>query len=190
MHVIKSFSKEEKVDAINILLLAFSSDPFQRYMMPDPSIYFRNSTIWFNNAIKQSILVKGVWGTENYSGVAVWFPPKHKIEFEVIQKTFKDFPSVIEKDIYQYFKEFGKNKPDEAWYLEYLGVDPNSQSLGIGSQILKNSLAKIDDLNQPAYLESSNPKNMSLYKRHGFETIKKIQFGEGPALHTMYREAR
>ena len=111
MHVIKSFSKEEKVDAINILLLAFSSDPFQRYMMPDPSIYFRNSTIWFNNAIKQSILVKGVWGTENYSGVAVWFPPRHKIEFEVIQKTFKDFPSVIEKDIYQYFKEFGKNKP-------------------------------------------------------------------------------
>ena len=98
--------------------------------------------------------------------------------------------TIIGKNIYQYFKEFGKNKPDEAWYLEYLGVDPSSQSLGIGSQILKNSLAKIDDLNQPAYLESSNPKNMSLYKRHGFETIKKIQFGEGPALHTMYREAR
>ena len=45
-------------------------------------------------------------------------------------------------------------------------------------------------MNQPAYLESSNPRNMSLYERHGFETVTKIQFGEGPALHTMYREAR
>ena len=88
MPAIKSFSKEEKVDAINILLLAFSSDPFQRYMMPDPSIYFRNSTIWFENAIKQSIIVKGVLGTENYSGVAVWFPPKQIIEFEDIKRTF------------------------------------------------------------------------------------------------------
>ena len=190
MHVIKSFSTEEKVDAINILLLAFSNDPFQRHMMPDPSIYFRNSTIWFNNAIKQSILVKGVWGTEDYSGVAVWFPPKQKIEFEALRKTFKDFPSDVEKNIYQYFKEFEKNKPDEAWYLEYLGVDPRSHSLGIGSQILKNSLTKIDELNQPAYLESSNPRNMSLYERHGFETVNKFQFGDGPPIHTMFREAR
>jgi len=44
---------------------------------------------------------------------------------------------------------------------------------------LKNTLSKIDDLHQPAYLESSNPRNMSLYERHGFETLTKIQFGEG-----------
>jgi hypothetical protein len=56
--------------------------------------------------------------------------------------------------------------------------------------LLKKSLEKIDNLHQSAYLESSNPKNMTLYERHGFETVSKIQFGEGPPMHTMYREAR
>jgi len=51
-------------------------------------------------------------------------------------------------------------------------------------------LSKIDDLYQPAYLESSNPRNMSLYERHGFKTVNKFKFGEGPPIHTMFREAR
>jgi len=28
---------------------------------------------------------------------------------------------------------------------------------------------------------------MSLYERHGFETLTKIQFGEGPPMHTIER---
>ena len=31
-----------------------------------------------------------------------------------------------------------------------------------------------------AYLESSNPKNMSLYERHGFESMGRIQIGDSP----------
>jgi len=190
MSVIRHYSEEEQSIAVNILLLAFSSDPFQRFLMPDPSIYFQNSTIWFNNTVSQSISIQALLGTEDHSGVAVWFPPKHLVSFEAIEKTYKDFPDFINKEIFKYFTEFEKNKPKDAWYLEYLGVDPRSHSLGLGSLILKDSLSKIDDLHQPAYLESSNPRNMSLYERHGFETVNKFQFGEGPPIHTMFREAR
>ncbi len=190
MSVIRNYSEEEQSIAVNILLLAFASDPFQRYLMPGPSIYFQNSTIWFNNIVSQSISIQALLGTENHSGVAVWFPPEHLVRFEAIEKTYKDFPDSIHQDIFKYFVEFEKNKPKDAWYLEYLGVDPRSQSLGLGSLILKDSLSKIDDLHQPAYLESSNPRNMSLYERHGFKTVNKFQFGEGPLIHTMFREAR
>ena len=62
--------------------------------------------------------------------------------------------------------------------------------MGLGSALLKSSLEKIDLLHEPAYLESSNPRNMSLYERNGFQTVKKFQFGGGPPIHTMYREAR
>ena len=189
MSSVRFYSKEEQSHAVNILLLAFSGDPFQRYLMPDPAIYLQNSTIWFNNAVSQSISIQALLGTEDHSGVAVWFPPEHVFQFEALEGTYKDFSSSIQKNIFQYFGEFEKNKPKDAWYLEYLGVDPRCHSLGLGSLILKNSLSKIDDLHQPAYLESSNPRNMSLYERHGFETVNKFQFGDGPPIHTMFREA-
>ena len=131
-----------------------------------------------------------MFGTEAHSGVALWFPPNFIVDFEAIGETFKDLPSYSQKDIFQYFDAFEKHKPKHAWYLEYLGVDPSKHSLGIGSLLLKNSLDKIDELHQPAYLQSSNPRNMSLYERHGFEAVSKIQFGEGPPMHTMYREAK
>ena len=190
MNAIKKYSKEDQTVAVNILLLAFSSDPFQRYLMPDPSIFFKNSTVWFNNAASQSISKNSLFGAEDHSDVALWFPPNFIVDFEAIGETFKDLPRNSQKDIFQHFNAFEENKPKDAWYLEYLGVDPSRHSLGLGSQLLKCSLAKIDDLHEPAYLESSNPRNVSLYERHGFEAITKIQFGEGPLMHTMYREAR
>jgi len=73
MSVIRHYSEEEQSIAVNILLLAFSSDPFQRFLMPDSSIYFQNSTIWFNNTVSQSISIQALLGTEDRSGVAVGF---------------------------------------------------------------------------------------------------------------------
>jgi hypothetical protein len=42
----------------------------------------------------------------------------------------------------------------------------------------------------PAYLESSNPRNISLYERHGFEIIGLIQAGGSPTLTPMLRRPR
>jgi hypothetical protein len=36
-------------------------------------------------------------------------------------------------------------------------------------------------------LESSNPKNISLYLRHGFEVIGEIQVGSSPVVTPMIR---
>ena len=47
-----------------------------------------------------------------------------------------------------------------------------------------------DDDGLIAYLESSNPRNLSLYERHGFEIIGKIQAGTSPTLYPMIREAQ
>ena len=190
MNAVRKITKDNQYFAVNVLLLAFSSDPFQRYLMPDPTIFYKNSSIWFNNAACQSISTESLFGTDDNSGIALWFPPNFDVQFDAISETLKDLPSYSQKDIFQYFDAFENHKPKDAWYLEYLGVDPSKHSLGLGSLLLKNSLDKIDELHQPAYLESSNPRNMSLYERHGFEAVSKIQFGVGPPMHTMYREAK
>ena len=42
----------------------------------------------------------------------------------------------------------------------------------------------------PAYLESSHPRNVPLYERHGFEVMGVIQPGDFPPLIPMLRPAR
>ena len=114
--------------------------------MPDPSIYFKNSAIWFNNAASQSISTQSLLGLQDNSGVALWFPPNYPVQFEALEETYKDLPAKSREDIYKYFNEFENSKPKDVWYLEYLGVDPNNHSQGIGTQLLQKSLEEIDAL--------------------------------------------
>jgi len=41
-----------------------------------------------------------------------------------------------------------------------------------------------------AYLDSANPRNVSFYKRHGFEVTGQRQAGDCPPIISMLREAR
>ena len=50
--------------------------------------------------------------------------------------------------------------------------------------------ARFDAEGVVAYLESSNPRNIPLYERHGFEVMGKIQVGAAPVLTPMLRRPR
>ncbi|MGY9080371.1 MAG: hypothetical protein ACKVKB_06210 [Candidatus Nanopelagicales bacterium] len=41
----------------------------------------------------------------------------------------------------------------------------------------------------PAYLEASNPANIPLYQRYGFEQVGEFAVAEGPTVTTMWRPA-
>jgi ribosomal protein S18 acetylase RimI-like enzyme len=49
------------------------------------------------------------------------------------------------------------------------------------------ALAWCDRDHVPAYLESSNPRNISFYERHGFESLGAIQVGSSPTVVPMLR---
>ena len=57
--------------------------------------------------------------------------------------------------------------------------------------LLAENLARIDELGMPAYLESSNPKNVARYERLGFERIGEFTTPDASrAVATMWREPR
>jgi hypothetical protein len=51
-------------------------------------------------------------------------------------------------------------------------------------------LRRCDEERMPAYLESTNPRNLSLYLRHGFEILGTIRVGEAPPVVPMLRPPR
>jgi ribosomal protein S18 acetylase RimI-like enzyme len=89
------------------------------------------------------------------------------------------------------FEQMEKFHPTEPhWYLPMIGVDPAHQGAGIGSALMMEALKAVDRDGIIAYLESSNPRNIPLYQRYGFEVIGEIQSGSSPVLRPMLRRAR
>lgn len=65
-------------------------------------------------------------------------------------------------------------------HLQFLGVSNTAQGQGIGSVLLKETLAPLDRSGTVAYLEASTKRNVALYARHGFEVTGDFEL---PALH-------
>jgi GNAT superfamily N-acetyltransferase len=75
------------------------------------------------------------------------------------------------------------------WYLGYLGARHNRQGEGLGTQLLQEVLTGADADGVPAYLESSNERNLPLYERNGFRVVGELQaLGHGPTIWRMWRE--
>jgi ribosomal protein S18 acetylase RimI-like enzyme len=74
------------------------------------------------------------------------------------------------------------------WYLSTVAVATEAQGAGLGTALLRQSLGPVDAAGLPAYLESTNPRNVSLYERHGFRATGRIELPDGPSMTGMWRE--
>jgi ribosomal protein S18 acetylase RimI-like enzyme len=71
-------------------------------------------------------------------------------------------------------------------YLAVVGVSPDHQGRGLGGDLLRRVLALAEERALVAYLETSNPVNLPLYRRHGFEVRDELVIGPGvPPVWTM-----
>jgi hypothetical protein len=68
-------------------------------------------------------------------------------------------------------------------------ADPNWIGQGLGTLLMKHALRRCDVEGITACLESSNPRNISFYERHGFSVIGAIQHGSSPTMTPMLRTA-
>ncbi len=120
------------------------------------------------------------------------FPPNVSADEEALVSLIeRTAPASIQQDAAGVFEQMAGFHPHEPhWYLPLIGVDPARQGQRLGDQLMRHALARCDTDQLPAYLESSNPLNLSFYQRHGFEALGKIQVGSSPTLVPMLRKPR
>ena len=61
------------------------------------------------------------------------------------------------------------------WYLAFIGTRPEERGKGLASVLIAEITKICDEEKIPAYLESSNPENVSLYENHGFKSNRIIK---------------
>ena len=91
----------------------------------------------------------------------------------------------------QLFAEMEASRLKEPhWYLPLIAADPARQGQGLGTALMEAAIARIDEDGRPAYLDSSNPRNIPFYERFGFEPIGEIKTRTSPVQVPMVRGGR
>ena len=173
-------AEEEAVCAA--LTLAFSTDPAVRWAYPDPRQYV-TCFPHFARAFGGRAFAHGTAHVvEGLAGAALWLPPGVE-PGEELDGTIRETVSArLREEVYAVFDQMLSYHPEEPhWYLPLIGVDAAFQGRGYGSALLRHALAVCDRDGTPAYLESSNPRNVTLYQRHGFEVLGTVQAEIGRA---------
>ncbi|MEP6966557.1 MAG: GNAT family N-acetyltransferase [Pseudomonadota bacterium] len=183
----------DDVDAVvDILTLSFSSDPVSRHLWPDARTYLA-SFPRFARAFGGGAFALGTaWRGQGDEGAALWLPPGAEPDQEALATLVESTVAPGARDgVYGTLEQMAVYHPTLThWYLPMIGVDPARQGHGVGSALLKEALKGVDEARLPAFLESSNPRNVPLYERHGFEVLGEIQVGDFPTLWPMLRAAR
>lgn len=188
---IKTVTASDEAPAIAAVVLAFGADPAARWTWPDPQQYLMHFP-GFVKALGGKAFAHGAaYCVDGYAGAALWLPPEVSPDedalVELLQRTG---PASVQKDLLAVFEQMERYHPrDPHWYLPFIGIDPSQQGKGYGGALMKHALDACDRDRAPAYLESSNPKNIPLYERHGFELLGTIQAGTSPPIFPMLRRA-
>ena len=187
---IKTATESDEAGVIDVMVLAFGADPAARWTWPEPHQYLAH----FRGLVKalggQAFAHQSAYYLEGYGGAALWLPPGVQPDEDALMALFqRTAPQQIQSDLAKVFEKMGSFHPSEShWYLPFIGVDPALQGNGAGSALLKHGLIRCDRDNKPAYLESSTPRNIPLYQRHGFAVLGEIQVGTSPTIFPMLRK--
>ncbi len=190
---VRRIGTERVGEICHTLSEAFAGDPFTRWVFggeADPSALLR----WW-----EFLVIHAPPGSEfhvsgDLAGVAVWHPPGvGPVEVGSSLRFRKLIESLLggrAGEALFVFSRLTRRKPVEAhWHLAVLGVLPHRQNSGLGSKLLVPMLARCDSTGTPAYLESSNPRNLGFYERAGFRTVGSFRYSiDSPPLSLMWRD--
>ena len=185
-------TQDDSASIIATLVTAFVDDPFIRWMFPKPETYLTAFPMVLKYFAGAAFDTRTAYQAQEAKGAALWLPPGVSPDEEGLGQVLEDHVDAERQEqVFAVMEQVGAGHPEDAhWYLPAMGVDPKEQGKGFGAALLGESLGICDTSRRLAYLESTNPRNIPFYQRHGFEVEGEIQIDGSPVLTRMLRLAR
>jgi GNAT superfamily N-acetyltransferase len=180
---------------IDALVEAFAEDPVWCWTFSDPATRLVHLRGLMTATFERSFACGHAFLTDDGKGVALWGPADVEFFDETLVSALIGLVVASEGDrarlALEGLRSIGEHHPEQTHvYLHALGVVPAARSQGLGAALLDHVLAVCTAEGLPAYLESSNARNVSLYERHGFTVTAEVALPEaGPVVRPMWRPA-
>jgi GNAT superfamily N-acetyltransferase len=184
--------------ATEILVDAFYDDPTWSWAFPDPQRRRAQHRLLWQAFVDGAMRYETVWLNADATATAVWVPPEGtEMSPEQEADLMVAFAEVLSPDdlarVPDIMAAFEQAHPhhEPHFTLSLLGTLTTHRGQGRGLGLLAQTLTIVDDAGMPAYLEASNPANVALYERYGFERFGWFTLpGGGPDVVTMWRPSR
>ena len=169
---------EKLAEASAVLARAFQDDPAWSWVLPNAR---RRATLlpWlFQTGFE--IADAEVWTIEgDIVGVARWLPPgQPNVHVGATLRALVATPLRVREATNRFFaygravESFrARAMPEPHWYLAGIGVDPRSQGRGVGTALLAKGTDAADAAGLPCALLTNSERNLSFYRRRGFEVV-------------------
>ena len=189
--IIKNATATDEASIFDVLVRAFNMDPAVRWVWLDSQQYYKHFPSFLKAFGGKAFTHGTAYYVDGYIGAALWLPPDVQPDEDMMIVLQQTVPQHIQKDAFAVFDQMSRYHPSEPhWYLPIMGVDPSRHGKGFGSALLQHTLIQCDRENKLAYLESSSPKNIPFYERHGFKLLGTIQAGTSPSIFPMLRKPK
>lgn len=189
---VRAAGPDDEAAVLTLIALAFATDPIARWVTPDPVKFLASMPQLASAFGGRGFAHDSVYIAEGGAGAALWLPPGVEPDSERMVELVAQYgePDRLETlgELMEQVRGYHPHEPH--WYLPMIGVDPSKQGRGVGAALMKHALARCDAEGATAFLESSNPRNVSLYERHGFEALATVQVGSSPPMTPMVRRPR
>jgi ribosomal protein S18 acetylase RimI-like enzyme len=171
----------DKEVVIDILTRSFYENKSVNYVIKDDDKKLQRIKSLMDYSFEVCFLFGEVFLSDDRKGCAlILFPEKKKTTGRAIMLDLKlVFTCLGIKNLLKTLdreSKIKKHHPNDPFvHLWFIGVDPEFESKGTGSTLLKEVIAEANKLNRKVYLETSTLKNIPWYEKFGFKVFDKIE---------------
>ncbi|MFI6781937.1 GNAT family N-acetyltransferase [Micromonospora sp. NPDC050276] len=157
---------------VGTLVAAFVKDPVLRHLFPDEDTYPRYAAAFFGHLFDKRVHRSSIWTIAGGASVAIWEPPAGQPVAVHGSPGEAPYPADVLARVQGYDDTMHAALPTYPfWYLGVLGTHPDSAGRGWGRAVMRAGLDRAAADGLPAILETSNPGNVELYRRAGWEVL-------------------
>jgi GNAT superfamily N-acetyltransferase len=164
---------------VDTVVAAFRADPAFRYFFPDDDTYPAHAAEFTRYLFDRRVLLGTVWVALDGAVTALWDPPAPAGDAGTVAAP--DLPAETLERIGRYDAAVHGMLPAEPhWYLGVLATRPDHAGQRLGRRLMAAGVTTAHAEGLPACLETTNPANVELYRREGWEVLDRVRGGGVP----------